>query len=111
MIATQPTRIPPQPNEVVGRQDLKLTPGLRLLPQDTGQKGRGDLPAGRRGILGGKIRAARLERLEFLDASLLLADDPELRKQDGLDRGVILHALAEDGRPVGEVLGLAEAPC
>ena len=84
--ATQPTRIPSQPNEVVGRQDLKLAPGLRLLPQDTGQKGRGDLPAERRGILGGKIRAARLERLEFLDASLLLIDDPELRKQDGLDR-------------------------
>ena len=108
--ATQPTRIPSQPNEVVGRQDLKLAPGLRLLPQDTGQKGRGDLPAERRGILGGKIRTARLERLEFLDASLLLIDDPELRKQDGLDRGVILHALAEAGRPVGEVLSLAEAP-
>ena len=52
-----------------------------------------------------------LERLKFLDASLLLADDPELRKQDGLDRCVILHALAEAGRPVGELLCCAEAPC
>ena len=51
------------------------------------------MPAGRRILW--QIRAARLERLKFLDASLLLADDPELRKQDGLDRGMILHALAE----------------
>jgi hypothetical protein len=34
-----------------------------------------------------------------------------LRKQDSLDRFLILHALAEDGRPVGELLCCAEAPC
>ena len=34
-----------------------------------------------------------------------------LRKQDSLDRCLILHALTEDGCPAGELLCYAEAPC